>query len=129
MQIVTIPFHDWRKCLREGFRTRDGHFMEHLIRHPKVEKVLIINRPVTHAEMLVKRFDWKTPGNIIWHKSNVRLVQVVEKAFVLDFLSLNSFQILFLGRRGSVKRCVKGFQAAASLFFVTATPSTNSTPS
>jgi hypothetical protein len=31
--------------------------------------------------------------------------------------------------RGSVKRCVKGFQAAASLFFVTATPSTNSTPS
>ena len=28
MNLVVVPFHDWRKILLEGSRTRDSHFIE-----------------------------------------------------------------------------------------------------
>lgn len=99
MDMISIPFHDWRKCLREGFRTRDGHIMEHLLRHPAMGKMLIVNRPITHVEMLLKRSNWRTRGKVIAQGWNFQLAQVAEKGYVLDYLSLDSFRHVLLGKR------------------------------
>ena len=29
MDIIVFPFHDYKKWLNEGFRTRDAHLFEH----------------------------------------------------------------------------------------------------
>ena len=60
MDIVMIPFHDCKKWLREGFRTRDAHLAEHFCQDPRVGKILVINRPTSLAEVLLKRTSWNT---------------------------------------------------------------------
>jgi teichuronic acid biosynthesis glycosyltransferase TuaH len=99
INLVTAPFHDWKKCLREGFRDRDAHFIEHLLEHRAVEKVLVINRPMTYPEMLARRTSWKTPGDILLQQRNFQLVQVHNKGYVLDYLSGRSLQHILLQRK------------------------------
>ena len=52
--LLVLPMHDWKKCQKEGFRTRDAHFMEHFRRSPKVGKILVADRPVSLAESLLR---------------------------------------------------------------------------
>lgn len=60
MDIVMIPFHDCKKWLGEGFRTRDAHLAEHFSKDKRIGKVLVINRPVSLAEVVLKRSSWRT---------------------------------------------------------------------
>lgn len=55
-----IPFHDCKKWIKEGYRTRDAHLAEHFCKDERVGKVLVINRPTSLAEMTLKRVSWKT---------------------------------------------------------------------
>ncbi len=85
--LIIVPFHDWRKSEREGFRTRDVHFINALAKHPSVGKILVINRPCTWLELRVKKFDKDLSGDKILSKGNFELTQVADNIFVSDFMS------------------------------------------
>jgi glycosyltransferase involved in cell wall biosynthesis len=87
MNLVAIPFHDWKKCEREGFRTRDAHFMQEFDKHPLVEKQLIVNRPISLAEIILMRRNWRPlSGQSVIQENDVCITQVSEKTYTLDIL-------------------------------------------
>jgi teichuronic acid biosynthesis glycosyltransferase TuaH len=98
--IVFIPFHDWRKCEREGFRTRDGHLMQEFSVHPAINRLLIVDRPLSLAErILYRRKPRIEGGKLIWQGKHSILSQVSSKTFVLDIMISEVFQPI-LKRRG-----------------------------
>lgn len=99
IDLVVIPFHDWRKVQREGGRTRDAHFINHLAEHPEVRTAVIANRPVTLAEMLYRRSGWKTEGNVITESRNSRLVKLGEKLFAIDFMENSLVRPAIAGKK------------------------------
>ena len=92
MNLVEIPFHDWRKILQEGFRTRDAHFIEQFIQKNEVDNLIIINRPLTLAEIIVTRKKSKIPGEVVLKKGGLKLIKVQPKVYVIDYLSTQSIQ-------------------------------------
>jgi len=87
IDLVVIPFHDWRKVQREGTRTRDAHIIKHCIGHPGVDKVVIVNRPMSLPEMIYRRSSWRTEGTLITGTHNSQLVQIDDNAFAIDYLA------------------------------------------
>lgn len=91
MRIIAFPFHDWRKCQREGFRTRDGHLMEHIDANDRVERLLVIDRPVSFAERLFRRASPYATGSVEAESSmgqcHGRLTRVTPKTSVLDIVT------------------------------------------
>jgi hypothetical protein len=67
MDLIIIPFHDWRKSEKEGFRTRDVHFIKALTKEKSINKILVINRPITRLELLYKRHKRALDGKQISH--------------------------------------------------------------
>jgi len=108
MAIAIIPFHDWRKIQLEGFRTRDAHFIEELSKDEDRIKI-IINRPTTLAEILIKRKLNLIKGEVIYKKSGFRLYRIDEDLYLVDYVSNNVLkQILsgykwFINQYGSKK--------------------------
>ena len=108
MAIAIIPFHDWRKIQLEGFRTRDAHFIEELSKDEDRIKI-IINRPTTLAEILIKRKLNLIKGEVIYKKSGFRLYRIDEGFYLVDYVSNNILkQILggykwFINQYGSKK--------------------------
>jgi hypothetical protein len=103
LDLVVIPYHDWRKVTREGGRTRDAHLIEQCIAHPEVGRVLIVNRPITRPEMIYKRCSWKTPGEIVWQSGRARLVKVRDNAFVLDYFDRSLLSPILDGKQSFFK--------------------------
>ncbi|MEW6558533.1 MAG: glycosyltransferase, partial [Elusimicrobiota bacterium] len=100
MNLVILPLHDWKKCEREGFRTRDAHLMLEFEKLPEIEKILIIDRPISLPEMLLKECWWKVKnGTVIYKGINNCLSQVSEKTFVLDYFSFDILKPLILKKR------------------------------
>ncbi|MEX1382736.1 hypothetical protein [Lutibacter sp.] len=91
MNLLIIPFHDWRKSQREGFRTRDAHFIKALSKIDAVDKIIIVNRPTTHLELLYNNQKTIIQGEIILKKGRFSLYKTDHKIFVIDFLSLDIF--------------------------------------
>jgi len=87
MNLVIIPFHDWRKNCKEGFRTRDAHFIQAFEKNKNVSKILIINRPTSLLEILIKNFSRYLSGEIIKSKRGFELVKISQKVYVVDFIS------------------------------------------
>ena len=87
MNLIVIPFHDWRKSENEGFRTRDVHFIKAFEKIDDVEKVLIINRPFTKLELLVKKHKMSLNGELIYKRKSFSIIKVSNKIFVLDYKS------------------------------------------
>ena len=50
MNIIAIPFHDWRKSKKEGFRTRDCHLINALQKDEKVMYQLPFVVPKKHIK-------------------------------------------------------------------------------
>jgi len=98
MNLVILPFHDLRKCRQEGFRTRDCHLTEHLIGHQSIDKILIVNRPITHIESVYKRKNWKTAGDVVKKGFRYRVTEVHPKCLVLDVLSYDMFTHILKGK-------------------------------
>ena len=91
MNLIVVPFHDWRKSQKEGFRTRDVHFISALNENPTVERTLVINRPTTQLELLYKGNTKAIQGKLIHNHKNFTLTQVRENLFVVDCLSNDFF--------------------------------------
>jgi hypothetical protein len=84
--ILVIPFHDWRKIIKEGFRTRDAHFIESF---GKVEglQTIVINRPITVLEILATKKPKKIEGEILLREKGFTLYKVADQTFVIDCIS------------------------------------------
>ena len=94
MNIVMVPFHDYKKWINEGFRTRDAHLCQHFERCHEVEKILVINRPVSLAERILRHCDWKTSvSHVIFRKCGVQLVKMSEKVWCLDIVLSDFFKV------------------------------------
>lgn len=94
MNIVIVPFHDWRKIILEGSRTRDAHFIEEYRNQANGTKV-IINRPTTFLEIVLKRKPNLLKYNIILERKDFKLYQIDEGFYLIDYVSKNIFsQIL-----------------------------------
>ena len=87
MNLVIIPFHDWKKCEREGFRTRDAHFMQEFELHPLIEKLLVVNRPISLAEITLMRRNWRPrEGTTMYQENDMCVTQVAANTYTLDIL-------------------------------------------
>ncbi len=87
MNLVAVPFHDWKKCETEGFRTRDAHLLQEFQRHARVDRLLVVDRPISIAEMLLRRRPrCVRKGRRIYRRGRRCLTQVDAATFVLDVL-------------------------------------------
>ena len=95
IDLIVVPFHDYKKWIKEGFRTRDAHLFEQFKKNKNVNKILVINRPMSLLEMILKRCSWKTKvgkkiaGNKIW-----QLNKVTGKVFCLDIFSFSIIKVM-----------------------------------
>ena len=94
MNIVIIPFHDWRKILLEGFRTRDAHFIEEFAKQKSGVKV-IINRPTTYLEIGLKRKPKLLTYEIILESNGFKMYKIDTDFYLIDFISQNFISQIF----------------------------------
>jgi len=90
IRVVAFPLHDWRKASAEGFRTRDAHLLQAFTRSSAVERILVVDRPVSLAERLVRRWPLTVPGReIATRRSGTArgvLTESADKTVVLDIV-------------------------------------------
>ncbi|MEB8328225.1 glycosyltransferase [Flavobacteriaceae bacterium KMM 6897] len=96
MNLLIVPFHDWRKILIEGFRTRDAHFIEELNKKNDDIKI-IINRPTTFLEVLLKRRRNLINGEILISKGNCKLYKISHNMYLTDYVSYDILGQVFNG--------------------------------
>lgn len=100
IDLIFIPFHDWRKSEREGFRTRDAHLMLEFGKHPRLEKLLVIDRPISCSEMVAFRRGRRVDGGeLYWQDRFSSLTRFEKRTYVLDILVPQVFQPLIMRRR------------------------------
>jgi hypothetical protein len=87
MNLIIIPFHDWRKSQNEGFRTRDVHFIKSLSENNNVAKILVINRPSTWLELLYKKTKRNVKGELLLSKGSFSLTKIDSKIYIADYHS------------------------------------------
>jgi len=99
VDIVVIPFHDWKKCESEGFRTRDAHFMEEFGKHQDVETMIVINRPISISEMLIRQRSSRIKkGKLVLKESNISLTKINDKIFIVDIFVAEIFKPILMHR-------------------------------
>ncbi len=99
IDMVILPAHDWKKCEKEGFRTRDAHLIQHFEKNNDVGIILIIDRPTTLPEMVLKRRHWRVKnGQVIKRTPFTSLTKVSEKIYILDIFSVDLIKPLILKR-------------------------------
>ncbi|MBA2719087.1 MAG: glycosyltransferase [Chloroflexi bacterium] len=88
MKLVAFPYHDWRKADAEGHRWRDIHLIDAFATHPDVERILVIDRPVSLAERLAGRGPDFVRGMEVARRTTrasiARITNVAERIDVLD---------------------------------------------
>lgn len=92
--LVIIPFHDYKVAQREGFRTRDAHLYEHFMKNENIDNVIIINRPTSLAEVLVKRKKIRTLKKVIYSDNFCYLQQLNEKVYIIDFFVFDFLSVI-----------------------------------
>lgn len=85
--VLVIPFHDWRKIIKEGFRTRDSHFIESLSAHKNKIRTVVINRPITLLEIVATKKKQKISGEILFSKKGFSFYKINEELYVIDYIS------------------------------------------
>jgi len=99
IDLVIFPLHDWKKCEKEGFRTRDTHLIQHFEKNKNVRRMLVVDRPMTLSEMILKKGYWKIKsGKIIKKTPFTSLTKVSKKIYVLDIFSWDLIKPLILKR-------------------------------
>jgi glycosyltransferase involved in cell wall biosynthesis len=85
---VAFPYHDWRKGDIEGRRWRDAHLIDALAKLPDVQRILVVDRPVSLAERLIRRLRPWAAGRPTAERrhgrTRARITSVTEKIDVLD---------------------------------------------
>ena len=87
LDLLVIPMHDWRKSSDEGFRTRDGHLLQHFLGDNRVRRILILGRPTSLPELALRRRSPWVHGRVLHRGLGTRLTSVHEKGVVLDIVS------------------------------------------
>lgn len=96
---VIQPFHDFRKWENEGYRTRDAHFFEHLRTNSEVDKVIVINRPLSLAERVLKhKRKSYSKGKIIFDENGLAITELDSKTFIIDIFSNDFIKVLIQKR-------------------------------
>lgn len=99
IDLIILPMHDWKKCEAEGFRTRDGHLMQHFEHNERVRKILVIDRPISIPEMILMRRNWRVKsGKTVRRTPSSYISQVSNKTYVLDIFSSDIIKPLTLKR-------------------------------
>lgn len=99
IDLIVFPMHDWVKCEKEGFRTRDAHLIKCFEKNKNIDKILVVDRPVTLPEILLKKKFWRVrKGKAIKKRSSSFLTKVSEKIYVLDIFSYQVIQPLIYKR-------------------------------
>ncbi len=86
MDLVIFPFHDYKKWIKEGFRTRDAHLFQSLKENSKVNRIIIFNRPVSIVEATLRKGWITSKDNIIFNKKNLAIQEISTNIFVVDML-------------------------------------------
>ncbi len=95
MDMIVVPFHDYKKWINEGFRTRDAHILQHAMNDSRVDKILVINRPVSMAEMLLKRKSWKTSSeNVVYKEKRFQVTQMEKNVWCVDIFLPDIFSVI-----------------------------------
>lgn len=89
MNLVCIPYHDWRKINEEGARTRDAHFINHFSTSEKVSNLVIINRPISILELFVKKKAARIKGEVLLRNRTFTLYKLSGNVFLIDFIFLD----------------------------------------
>jgi glycosyltransferase involved in cell wall biosynthesis len=101
--LLAFPFHDWRKALSEGFRTRDGHLLEQFAGSERLDRLAVVNRPVSLLERAVRRQSRHVAGRVVLERSIaghvVYVTEVGARVVVIDFTTPD-FARPLLRRRG-----------------------------
>ena len=87
LDLLVVPLHDWRKSSDEGFRTRDGHLMQHFLGDARVRRMLILGRPTSLPELALRRQSPWVGGRVLHRGWGTRMTSVHEKGVVLDIVS------------------------------------------
>lgn len=98
MNITCIPYHDWRKIQIEGSRTRDSHIISHLRKNDDVDCLLIVNRPITLLELILKKKRQRIDGELLYKEKNVYLYQLDAKTYLYDYISHDNLGLLLKGK-------------------------------
>jgi teichuronic acid biosynthesis glycosyltransferase TuaH len=98
MNLVCIPYHDWRKIESEGSRTRDSHLIHHFTTNDNIDKVIVINRPTSYPELLINKKKFSIKGDLVFKKGEFSLYKLNSKLYVLDYIS-NTFLTPILKKR------------------------------
>lgn len=99
MNIICIPYHDWRKIQKEGARTRDAHLINHLYDHKRIENVIVVNRPTSFTEILFKRKQFSLEGKVLFKKGGYRLYEIRPSFYVIDYLSFDLIGPVVKGKK------------------------------
>lgn len=95
MELVILPFHDYKKWINEGYRTRDAHLYQHFEKDPRISKILIVNRPVSLAEQVIKRKKWDDSSGVTIKKTNhYQINQITNKTYIIDFYISDFLKVL-----------------------------------
>jgi glycosyltransferase involved in cell wall biosynthesis len=93
MRLLAFPYHDWRKGQAEGFRTRDLHVIEWWARDADIESIVVVDRPVSLPERLIRGQGWHVDGETVATETigrrRLRLTRVAERLHVLDQATLD----------------------------------------
>lgn len=92
--LLVLPFHDFKFALEHGFSTRDSHIYEYFIEDPSIDNVVIINRPTSLAEILIRRKKVKSLDNVIFKKNGVYVQEYLPGVYVIDFIVSDFFNVL-----------------------------------
>ena len=96
IDIVQIPFHDYKKWINEGFRTRDAHLFNEFKKNKDVNKILVINRPTSLAEAIIKRKKWKTKiDNVVIKRKFWQVIEIEKNVYCLDIFSFDFLKVIF----------------------------------
>lgn len=86
MDIIYLPFHDWKKNETDGLRNRDGHIVHELAKSPRVGKILFIDRPISLPERVLLRRPLRCrSGKLLERNGRALLSQIDHGFFVLDY--------------------------------------------
>jgi teichuronic acid biosynthesis glycosyltransferase TuaH len=103
MNVVSIPYHDWRKIETEGARTRDAHVMHHLSLHKSVSNLIIVNRPITYTEILLRKKPLKIKGTVVFNNGGGTLYKIKNGVYLFDYISKDLFGPLTLKKKWFIK--------------------------
>ena len=99
MDLIILPFHDWKKVETGGLRSRDGHLLTHFRTSPRVAKILFVDRPISLPERMISRRPLRCrTGKEIARSGRAILSRIDEKLLVLDLAAPDLLSPLVLRR-------------------------------